>query len=142
MNYRFRQIAVGFARETNWSDSSGTIRALRANQAAHALQALLEDYPRQASAVSFNLVDSHDTNRVLHVLTEPGDTLALAKERQRLVAFLQFTCVRRADDLLRRRDRDQRAGEKAASGTRTTVRRIRGRTPAAMYPLMVRRTRG
>jgi glycosidase len=91
MNYRFRQIAVGFARETNWSDSSGTIPALRASQAAHALQALLEDYPRQASAVSFNLVDSHDTNRVLHVLTEPGGTLVLAKERQRLVAFLQFT---------------------------------------------------
>jgi glycosidase len=91
MNYRFRQIANGFARQTSWTDSSGTIPALRPNQAAHALQALYEDYPKQAAAVSFNLVDSHDTNRALHVLTEPGDSLAVAKERQRLAALLQFT---------------------------------------------------
>jgi glycosidase len=91
MNYRFRHIAIGFVRQTNWTDSSGTIPALRPSQAAHALQAILEDYPKQAAAVSFNLVDSHDTNRVLDAVTEPGDTLAVAKERQRLVAFLQFT---------------------------------------------------
>jgi len=91
MNYRFRHITSGFVRQTNWTDSSGTIRALRPSEAAHALQAILEDYPKQAAAVSFNLVDSHDTNRVLHVLTEPGDSLAVAEERQRLVALLQFT---------------------------------------------------
>ena len=91
MNYRFRQIADGFARVTNWSDSSGTIPALRGTQAAHALAAILEDYPKQASAVSFNLVDSHDTNRALFVLTEPGDTYQVATERQQLAALLQFT---------------------------------------------------
>jgi glycosidase len=91
MNYRFRHIADGFVRQTNWTDSSSTIPALRPSQAAHALQAILEDYPRQAAAVSFNLVDSHDTNRALHVLAEPGDSLAVAKERQRLAALLQFT---------------------------------------------------
>src|SRR6266545_3590938 len=72
MNYRFRDIALGFVRPTNWTDSSGTIPALRPREAAHALQAVLEDYPRQAAAVSFNLLDSHDTNRALFVLTEPG----------------------------------------------------------------------
>jgi glycosidase len=91
MNYRFRHIANGFVRQTNWTDSSGTLPALSPAQTAHALQAVLEDYPRQAAAVSFNLVDSHDTNRVLHVLTEPGDSLAVAKERQRFAALLQFT---------------------------------------------------
>jgi glycosidase len=91
MNYRYRQAATGFVRQTNWTDSSGTIRALRPSQVANSLKAILEDYPPQASAVSFNLVDSHDTNRVLHVLTEPGDSLTTAKQRQRLVAFLQFT---------------------------------------------------
>jgi glycosidase len=91
MNYRFRQIANGFARVTNWSDSSGTIPALRGTQAAHALAAILEDYPKQAAAVSFNLIDSHDTNRALFVLTEPGDTYQVATERQQLAALLQFT---------------------------------------------------
>lgn len=91
MNYRFRHIANGFVRQTTWTDSSGTLRALSPRQAAHALTAILEDYPRQAAAVSFNLIDSHDTNRALHVLTEPGDSLAVAKERQRLAALVQFT---------------------------------------------------
>jgi glycosidase len=91
MNYRFRQIANGFARVTTWRDSSGTIPALRGIQAAHALEAILEDYPKQAAAVSFNLVDSHDTNRALFVLTEPGDTYQVATERQQLAALLQFT---------------------------------------------------
>jgi glycosidase len=84
MNYRFRQAVLGFARQTNWTDASGTIPALRPSQAAHSLQAILEDYPRQAAAVSFNLIDSHDTNRALFVLD--GDV-----QGQRLAALLQFT---------------------------------------------------
>jgi cyclomaltodextrinase len=91
MNYRFRQIANGFARQTTWTDSSGTIPALPGTQALHALQAILEDYPKQAAAVSFNLIDSHDTNRALYVLTEPGDNYQVATERQQLAALLQFT---------------------------------------------------
>ena len=84
MNYRFRHAVVGFARTTPFTDSTGTIPALSPAQTAHALQAILEDYPRQASAVSFNLLDSHDTNRLLF-------TLAGDKERQKLAALLQFT---------------------------------------------------
>jgi glycosidase len=91
MNYRFRQAANGFARLTPWSDSSGTIPVLRPSQLDHSLKAVLEDYPKQAATVSFNLVDSHDTNRVLHVLTEPGDPIKVAEARQQLVALLQFT---------------------------------------------------
>ncbi len=90
-NYRFRQAAIGFARLTRWTDSSGDVPALRPSQLDHALRAVREDYPPQAAAVSFNLVDSHDTNRALYALTEPGDTFQVATERQQLVALLQFT---------------------------------------------------
>jgi len=69
MNYRFRQAALGFADK------------LTAAQLDHSLKAILQDYPRAASAVSFNLVDSHDTSRVGFV-TPDG---------QRLVALLQYT---------------------------------------------------
>ena len=93
MNYRFRAAVDGFARVTNYSDSSGDVPALRPSQLDHALHAMLEDYPRAALASSFALVDSHDTNRALFVLTEPGDSLAVAKGRQRLAALLQYTWV-------------------------------------------------
>jgi glycosidase len=69
MNYRFRQAALGFAQR------------LTPAQLDHSLKAILADYPRAASAVSFNLVDSHDTSRVGFV-TPDG---------QRLVALLQYT---------------------------------------------------
>jgi glycosidase len=90
MNYRFRQAAIGFARTTLFTDSSGSIPPLRPSELDHALKAVLEDYPAQAAAVSFNLVDSHDTNRVRFAVTEEGGFDA-AREKQRLVALLQFT---------------------------------------------------
>jgi glycosidase len=93
MNYRFRNAAAGFARATSYSDSGGDIAALRPSQVEHALRAIQEDYPPAATAASFALLDSHDTNRALFVVTEPGDNPAVAKERQRLAALLQFTWV-------------------------------------------------
>jgi glycosidase len=90
MNYRFRQAALGFARTTAYTDSSGTIRPLTGAQLAHSLQAILADYPRAAAAVSFNLVDSHDTNRVRFVLDQ-SDDFELSRARQQLAALLQFT---------------------------------------------------
>jgi glycosidase len=84
MNYRFRQAAIGFARTTAFTDSSGTIPPLTPAQLDHSLKAILADYPRAAAAVSFNLVDSHDTNRVSFAL---DGNVGL----QQLVALLQFT---------------------------------------------------
>ena len=84
MNYRFRQAAVGFALNTSFTDTSGTIRPLTAAQLDHSLKAMLADYPRAASAVSFNLVDSHDTNRL---------TFMVVPDAQRLVALLQYTMI-------------------------------------------------
>jgi glycosidase len=89
MNYRFRQAALGFARTSMFTDQSGNIPALSAAQFDHSLKAILADYPRQASAVSFNLVDSHDTNRVRFVLNE-GD-FESSRARQQLAALIQFT---------------------------------------------------
>jgi glycosidase len=86
MNYRFRQAAVGFARTSTFTDSSGSIPALSPAQLDHSLKAILADYPRAAAAASFNLVDSHDTNRVLFALD--GNV-----RLQRLVALLQYTSV-------------------------------------------------
>ena len=53
-----------------------------------------EDYPPQASAAAFNLLDSHDTNRALFVFTESGDNgLTQARERLALAALVQFTYI-------------------------------------------------
>jgi glycosidase len=89
MNYRFRQAAIGFARTSAFGDSSGRIPALTGRELDHALRAILADYPRAASAVSLNLIDSHDTNRVRFVLNE-GD-FESSRARQQLAALLQFT---------------------------------------------------
>ena len=94
MNYRFRRAVDGFVRTTEWSDSTGTIPVRTPTQLDHALHAVREDYPPQASATAFNLLDSHDTNRALFVLTEPRDDgLTQARERLALAALLQFTYI-------------------------------------------------
>jgi glycosidase len=93
MDYRFRRAADGFVRQTDYSDSSGPIAALTPSRLDRSLAAIREDYPPQALASSFELIDSHDTVRALYTLKEPADSLAVAKERQRLAALLQFTYV-------------------------------------------------
>jgi glycosidase len=97
MNYRFRKNVMGFARgafDWNDNDNNGNNRivALSPSQFDHALRSVREDYPPQATAAMLNLIDSHDTNRALYVLTEAGDSgLIQAKERLRLAAVFQFT---------------------------------------------------
>jgi glycosidase len=94
MNYRFRRAVDGFVRTTDWSDSTGKIPVRTPTQLDRALRAVREDYPPQASAASFNLLDSHDTNRALFTFTESGDNgLTQARERLELAALLQFTYV-------------------------------------------------
>jgi glycosidase len=99
MNYRFRKNVMGFARgAASWSDNDNNggnaIVALTPSQFDHALKSVREDYPPQASAAMLNLIDSHDTNRALYVLTELGDSgLVQAKERLKLTALFQFTYI-------------------------------------------------
>jgi glycosidase len=93
MNYRFRAAALRFAAGQTLSDSNGADGApLTPSQLGHALTAMWEEYPRQASAVSFDLIDSHDTERALTTLARGGN-LDEARARLRLAALLQFTWV-------------------------------------------------
>ncbi len=96
MNYRFRKNVLGFARGAGWRDNDNNgnneIVGLTPSQFDHALRSVREDYPPQATNAMFNLLDSHDTNRALYVLTLLGDSgLSQAKERLKLAALFQFT---------------------------------------------------
>lgn len=95
MNYVFRNAVLGYAK-------GGT-----ATDATNALERIRERYPEEAFYAMMNLVGSHDTARVLSYLDGIDDdrnqkdidsafptyekTSDLAKRRQYLVAFLQFT---------------------------------------------------
>ena len=98
MNYRFRKNITGFVRNAEWHDdnNNGTndIPGLTPSQFDHAIRAVRDDYPPQATAAMLNLLDSHDVNRALYVMTELGDTgLVQAKQRLELAALFQFTYV-------------------------------------------------
>ena len=95
MNYMFRSAVTNFAMGTSASQTSRELEKIR------------ERYPEEAFYAMMNLVGSHDTTRVLSYLDGIGDdrnqkdfdsafptyegTSQLAKDRQYLVAFLQFT---------------------------------------------------
>ncbi len=96
MNYRFRKNITGFVRNAEWHDdnNNGTndIPGLTPSQFDHAIRAVRDDYPPQATAAMLNLLDSHDVNRALYVMTETGDSgLVQAKQRLELAALFQFT---------------------------------------------------
>ena len=97
MNYRFRKNVLGFARNAAWIDndnnSANTLIALRPSEFDRAMKAIREDYPLPAQAAMLNLIDSHDVNRALYVLTQTGDTGLQAKERLQLAALLQYTYI-------------------------------------------------
>ena len=98
MNYRFRKNITGFVRNMDYSDNNnnGTnyIPGLTPSQFDHAIRAVRDDYPLQSTAAMLNLLDSHDTNRALFVMTESGDTgLTQARQRLMLAALFQFTYI-------------------------------------------------
>jgi glycosidase len=101
MNYRFRRNVTGFVRwPYNWVDTNDnnngtdTIIPLAPSQFDIANRAVRDDYPEQATAAMLDLLDSHDTNRALYVMTELGDTgLVQAKQRLKLAALFQFTYI-------------------------------------------------
>jgi len=99
MNYRFRRNVTGFVRwPYNWVDDndngSQAIVPLTPSQFDTANRAVRDDYPLQATAAMLDLIDSHDTNRALYVMTELGDNgLVQAKQRLMLAALFQFTYI-------------------------------------------------
>ena len=99
MNYRFRRNVTGFVRwPNNWVDDNDNgndaILPLTPSQFDTANRAVRDDYPPQATAAMMDLIDSHDTNRALYVMTELADTgLVQAKQRLKLAALFQFTYI-------------------------------------------------
>lgn len=99
MNYRFRRAVIGLVNgETG--DLDGRIEGLTPSRFASTMEGLREDYPAPAWNSLLNLVDSHDTTRILWTLTpgadnreekEDPEALAEGKAKLRLVAALQLT---------------------------------------------------
>lgn len=95
MNYMFRNAVTAFAKGTSAEDTTKAMEKLR------------ERYPQEAFYAMMNLVGSHDTSRILSYLDGIDDdrndksltaafptyetTSTVAKNRQYLVSFLQFT---------------------------------------------------
>ena len=103
MNYRLRDAVLGFlapqAFDPKGFADSG--RKLLPSEFSARLQAIREDYPDAAYYSLMNLLDSHDTARLLWVLTPGADNrndkefnasnVAEGKLRQRLAATIQFS---------------------------------------------------
>lgn len=95
MNYMFRNAATGY------------VKGGEPQKAVDILERLRERYPEEAFYAMMNLVDSHDTARILSYLDGIDDdrnqkdldsafptyekTSDLAKQKQYLIAFMQFT---------------------------------------------------
>lgn len=99
MNYRFRRAVIGLVNGET-ADADGAIAGLTPTEFAATMEGVREDYPAAAWDVLHNLVDSHDTTRILWTLTpgadnreekEAADALEAGKARLRLVAALQLT---------------------------------------------------
>ena len=78
MNYRFRRAVIGLV-NGDTPDLDGSIAGLTPSAFASAMESVREDYPAPAWKALLNLVDSHDTTRILWTLT-PGAENSDAKE--------------------------------------------------------------
>ncbi len=103
MNYRMRDAVIGFLTPgpfdaKGFADSG---RIISAGEFANRLASIREDYPDAAYYSAMNLLDSHDTERLLWAMT-PGDSttadkeqnaanVAAGKQRQRIASLIQFT---------------------------------------------------
>jgi glycosidase len=86
MNYRLRRGILGFVRNDTYTDNDATgdnvIYATTPTELDNLIRDLQSDYPPMAYYAMMNILDSHDTSRLLFVA---GD-----KDRQRLAALIQF----------------------------------------------------
>ena len=103
MNYRLRDAVIGFLAPQPF-DSKGFAdsgRIILPSEFAARLESVREDYPDAAYYSLMNLLDSHDTERLLWTLTPGSETradkeqnasnLAEGKMRQQLASLIQFT---------------------------------------------------
>ena len=103
MNYRLRDAVLGLL-VAGPVRSQGLRRqrpAIEPSEFAARLQSIREDYPDAAYYSAMNLLDSHDTERLLWTLTPGADdrgrkeenaaNVAEGKQRLRLASLIQFT---------------------------------------------------
>ncbi|HSQ16343.1 MAG TPA: alpha-amylase family glycosyl hydrolase, partial [Anaerolineales bacterium] len=103
MNYRLRDAVLGLL-STSSFDSKGFAdsgRILLPSEFAARIASIQEDYPDEVFYSLMNLLDSHDTERILWALTPGGqttadkelnaDNLAEGKQRQQIASLIQFT---------------------------------------------------
>jgi glycosidase len=99
MNYRFRRAVIGLV-NGDTADLDGAIAGLTPSRFRERMLGVKEDYPAAAWATLMNLVDSHDTTRILWTLAPGKDDpavkesaagLTAAKAKLRLVSALQMT---------------------------------------------------
>jgi glycosidase len=103
MNYRLRDAVLGLLTPGNF-DSKGFAdsgRQISPSEFASRLESIQEDYPEEAFYSLMNLLDSHDTERLLWTLTPGSETtagkelnaanLADGKQRQMIASLIQFS---------------------------------------------------
>ena len=99
MNYRFRRAVIGLI-NGDTADLDGSIAGLSPSAFASAMEGVQEDYPAAAWNSLLNLVDSHDTTRILWTLTPAAENavaksdptaLAAGLAKLRQLAALQLT---------------------------------------------------
>lgn len=95
MNYRYRKAVLGFLIDSTWTDNDNngdqTMWQLSPSEFDYVLNSIREDYPKPSWYAMMNLMDSHDTNRALFVLSQRSDDLPEAIAKMRMMAALQFT---------------------------------------------------
>ncbi len=103
MNYRLRDAVIGLLTPGPF-DSKGFAdsgRQISVAEFANRLSSIQEDYPQAVLYSLMNLLDSHDTVRLLWALT-PGEAnradkefnaanLAIGKQQQKIASLIQFT---------------------------------------------------
>jgi glycosidase len=103
MDYRLRDAVLGLLAPGSFDPKgfADSGRILEPTEFAARLASIREDYPDAAFYTLMNLVDSHDTERILWTLTPGAETtaekelnpanLAQGKQRQKLASLIQFT---------------------------------------------------
>ena len=109
MNYRFRSAVLNWMfdgcsgngctggtkfveNDSNDASSSGPIQGISVSQFDERLRSIQEDYPSEAWYAMMNLLDSHDTNRILFLLKKiSGDSASAAMNKFKFVGLFQFT---------------------------------------------------
>ncbi len=92
MNYPFRNDVISFFRGS-YNDGNVQNYAMDASQLGSTLMQMLEEYPKPAMYAEMNLLDSHDTERILTILEGAPDASNTTANQQ---AFWQPTTAQKA----------------------------------------------